>query len=86
MDDTTNDSGSGDSSGSSGNLLNGLLSFANQGSQIYKNIIGGSSPTAPATPKATAPAATTSTWQQYLPWAIGGVVLLVVVGLIFRGK
>jgi hypothetical protein len=33
---------------------------------------------------AAAPAASSPDWMKYLPWAIGGVVLLVVVGMVFK--
>jgi len=43
-------------------------------------------PAPPVTPAAPAPAAVSTNWKQYLPYAIGAVVLLVVVGLVFRKR
>lgn len=57
------------------------------GSDIYKTATGevkqASAPTANASGSA-APAAPANSWTAYLPWAIGGVVLLVVLGFVFR--
>lgn len=38
----------------------------------------------PAAPVSTSKAS--SDWQKYLPWAIGGLVVLLVVGLVFARK
>ena len=49
---------------------------------VIKLFTGDKSAPAPAAP---APAAAASPeWMKYLPWAIGGVILLVVVGMVFK--
>jgi len=50
---------------------------------VIKLFTGGNN-SAPAA-AAPAPAASASPeWMKYLPWAIGGVILLVVVGMVFK--
>jgi hypothetical protein len=65
-------------------LLSTLGTATNTGLGIY-NQIKGVSPAKPATPPVVG-SAPSSNWQQYLPWAIGAVVLLVVVGVIFKKR
>jgi hypothetical protein len=63
-------------------LLKDVGDVANKGVGIYTALKGNKT----AKPPAPAPAAIApqSNWQQYLPWAIGGVVLIVVLGLVFK--
>jgi len=50
---------------------------------VIKLFTGGDSAPAPVAPTTAAPAASPE-WMKYLPWAIGGVILLVVVGMVFK--
>ena len=73
-----------DNTGDSSGLLNSIMGYASQGADIFKNLTG---QTKAATPAATpAPATTTSSWSTYLPWVVGGLVLVVVLGLVFSRK
>ncbi len=80
FDNTPTSSGGG---GSYLDTLNGLIST---GARAY----GAFNPQTPANPLSANTAARTTAapvdWKKYLPWGIGAVVLLLVVGLIFRRK
>lgn len=78
-------SNTGYSGGGIYDVLGGLGALANTGAQVYGTITG-THPPQTTGPAPAAPAPTTPAWQKYLPWAIGGVVLLLVVGLVFRRK
>lgn len=73
MVDDTGDSTSLDS------ILGSVKDLAGTASSVYGAVTGTPQRAAPAP----APVAS-STWQKYLPWAIGGVVLLVIVGVLFK--
>jgi hypothetical protein len=76
-DDTTTDTANGtDLSG----LLGQLTDLGGAAANLYKAF--GNQPAAAAAPAA-APASSTN-WAKYLPWAIGGVVLLIVLGFVFK--
>jgi hypothetical protein len=68
----------------SGNLLSTLGKLAGTAGDVYSRFTGKTPAAAP--PPTAAPATSTSSWQKYLPWAIGGVVVLVVVALVFKRR
>ena len=67
------------------NLLNTAV---NAGTGALNNLVGGHGNVAPTAtqPAAAAAPAPAASWTKYLPYAIGGFLLLVVVGIIFRRK
>ena len=65
-------------------LLDTVGAWGNTAGTLYNTFTNNGA--APATPTATAsptPAAS-SGFSKYLPWVIGGVVLLVVLGIVFK--
>jgi hypothetical protein len=88
-DEELQDSGQSDSSSGSNTLTNILDTASKLGTtagQVYSQVAG-NNPLAANTQarQAAAPAAPIN-WQKYLPWGIGAVVLLVVLGIVFRRK
>jgi len=81
------DNGSSNSNPSWLNTFNSLASAAGTGVKTYQAISGkgGATPTlqrtggSPTTPSS-------SNWQKYLPWAIGGVVVLFLLGFVVSRK
>jgi D-serine deaminase-like pyridoxal phosphate-dependent protein len=92
------DSGQSDSSSSSNTLsdiLDTASKLATSGVSTYKSLTGttaagaaGSNPLASNTSAraAATAAAAPFDWKKYLPWGLGAVVLLVIVGMVFRRK
>jgi hypothetical protein len=96
MDDSTDPGGELDGSTASGStgkndsssvwgsgLLTNLGTLVKTGTSVYSSLNGKTAATA-AKPASTA--ASSSSFTKYLPYIIGGVVLLAVVGFIFRGR
>jgi len=77
--------GKNDSSSVWGDLLKGATDVASKGAAVYQSLKGAPPVKAAPTPTVT-PTANTANWQKYLPYAIGAVVLLVVVGLVFKRR
>ena len=84
--DLTASTGAGDDSSVFGSgllsTLDTLGKVGQTGAGLYTSLPGKAAPA--GTAAAPAAAASTSTWTKYLPWIIGGVVLLVVLGFVFR--
>ena len=78
--------GKNDSGSVWGDLLKGATDVATKGAAVYQQIKG--APPVKAAPSTTVLPSTGSgaNWKQYLPYAIGAVVLLVVVGLVFNRR
>ena len=68
-------------------LLSNVVNLAGQGAGIYKQLTTSGNTAGPvlAKPPTVVPQATPA-WKQYLPWAIGAVALIVVVGFLFRRR
>lgn len=64
-------------------FTNSVAGLVKTGADVANTIAGKSGTQAPATPTTSAPAAPSS-WTKYLPWVIGAVVLLVVLGVFMR--
>lgn len=68
-------------------LLDTIGKLTNTGLEVYGAVSGKTAAT-PSTPTAagapSAPASSGSSWGSYLPWVLGGVVLLVVVLFVVR--
>jgi len=66
------------------NTVDGIFGAANNIAGLYNAF---ARPNTAAPQVATAPAAAPAAdWKKYLPWGIGAVVLLVVVGLVMRKR
>ena len=62
-----------------------LSQLASQGAQVYNSVTGRGQPLPqPTAPKPTPAPIATASWQKYLPLAIGGLVLVIVLGIVFR--
>ena len=65
-------------------LLGTIGNLASTGRGLYDTIAGRQSAVTPPAVTAASAAPETSSWTKYLPWVIGGVVLLVVLGVFMR--
>jgi hypothetical protein len=62
--------------------LNTVEQFGTTAANLFKAFTGGDAKPAAQT---SAPAAAKTDWAQYIPWAIGGLIALVVVAMLMRG-
>jgi len=88
MEATANTGQNDTSSGSIYNLFDKVAGAANAGLSIYNSVKNpnGKQPAATTTPAATVAKTTTAepTWKKYLPWIIGGGLLLGLLTVLFR--
>ena len=81
----TGTASSGTNGSGSSNWLASLGDLVKTGTTAYSNVTRPGAPASTANSQARAANAPIN-WQKYLPWIGGAVVLLIVVGLIFRRK
>jgi len=72
----------------SGGIYSLLNTVLTQGVQTYRSLSNGdqTSTARPSTSSTVAASSSSSSWKKYLPWAIGAVALLVVLGFVLRRK
>jgi len=83
------DSGQSDSSSGSntlGNILDTASKLAGTAGTVYNQVAGNPATNPLAANTQARQAAAPVNWQKYLPWGIGALVLLVVLGIVFRRK
>lgn len=87
---TDEGSGSGSSGSSLSDTIDSLLRYGQAGYSAYQAATNKPSttkpPAVPGTPASYAPPPSSPAWEKYLPWGIGVMVLLVVVGLVFKRR
>jgi hypothetical protein len=78
------DSQSQDSSTSLSDIVSGLGNAVKTGAAAYQAVAGGNNPATNNSTARAAAAPAPASFTQYLPWAIGGVIVLVIVALFVR--